>query len=111
MQLHKYSVSALLLTAGLLLAGCNSQLNIQPVNDVAPEQALTNAVDLQSVLIGAYDGLSSTNLYGGDILRDAELLGNSGDVLWQGTFTTVRDIYRKRILVDNGQVTLSLIHI
>jgi hypothetical protein len=105
MQLHKYSVSALLLTAGLLLAGCNSQLNIQPVNDVAPEQALTNAVDLQSVLIGAYDGLSSANLYGGDMLRDAELLGNSGDVLWQGTFTTVRDIYRKRILVDNGQVT------
>jgi len=104
MQLYKRSVFALTLTAGLLLAGCNRQLDIQPVNDVAPEQALTNAVDLQSVLIGAYDGLSSVNLYGGDMLRDAELLGNSSDVLWQGTFTTVRDIYRKRILVDNGQV-------
>lgn len=91
MQLFNYSVSVCLLTAGLLLTSCNKQLDIQPVNDVAPEQALTNAVDLQSVLIGAYDGLSSANLYGGDLLRDAELLGTSSDVLWQGTFTTVRD--------------------
>lgn len=107
MQLYKYGMSVLILTAGLLLAGCNRQLDIKPVNDVAPEQALTNAVDLQSVLIGAYDGLSSTNLYGGDLLRDGELLGNSNEVLWQGTFTTVRDIYRKRILVDNGQIANS----
>ncbi len=98
------------MTVGLWLTSCNSQLDIKPVNSVATSQALSTADDLKALLVGAYDGLSSVNLYGGDILRDAELLGtvpSTGDVLWTGTFAAPQQIYTKNILVNNGQADVT----
>ena len=101
-------VSALLVN--LWLVSCNSQLDIKPVNTVATGQALSTAADLNALLVGAYDGLSSVNLYGGSIIRDGELLGtvpSTGDVLWTGTYVGPQQIYVKRILVNNDQADVT----
>ena len=106
MKSYKSYTLAFTLSAGLWLTACNSQLDIKPVNSVATSQALSTAADLNALLVGAYDGLGGVNLYGGSLIRDAELLGNvpnTGDVLWTGTFVAPQQIYVKRILVNNDQ--------
>lgn len=104
MQFIKLSLLLPALTVGLLLAGCSSKLDVQPVDDVSNITALATSADVEAVLIGAYDGLGSPSLYGGNLLRDGELLGDNGEVLWQGTFTDVRQVYRRNITTDNATV-------
>jgi hypothetical protein len=105
--------SILLLSAmsvSLWLTSCDNKLNLQPVTSVATGQALSTPADLQALLVGAYDAMSSVNLYGGDLQRDGELLGtapNTGDVLWTGTFAAPQQIYTKNILVNNGQADVT----
>lgn len=110
MKTNKSYILASALSVGLWLTSCNSQLDIKPLNTVATSQALSTAADLNALLVGAYDGLSSTALYGGSLIRDAELLGtvpSTGDVLWTGTFTAPQQIYTKRILVNNDQADIT----
>ena len=98
------------MSVGLWLTSCNSQLDIKPVNSVATGQALSTASDLSALLVGAYDGLSSINLYGGSLIRDGELLAtvpSTGDLNWTGTYTAPQQIYTKNILVNNGQADVT----
>ena len=98
------------MSVGLWLTSCNSQLDIKPLNSVATSQALSTAADLNALLVGAYDGLSSINLYGGSLIRDGELFGtvaSSGDILWTGTYTGPQQIYTKNILVNNDQADVT----
>ncbi|MBC8154360.1 MAG: RagB/SusD family nutrient uptake outer membrane protein [Bacteroidetes bacterium] len=106
MQVIKFSSLMTALTVGLLLTGCGSRLDIQPVNTISNTNALATSADVEAALIGAYDGLGDDDLYGGNLLRDAELIGdNSGEVLFQGTFGEVRQVYRRLITNDNGQAS------
>ncbi len=98
------------MSVGLWLTSCNSQLDIKPLNSVATSQALGTAADLNALLVGAYDGLSGVNLYGGSLIRDGELFGtvaSTGDVLWTGTFAAPQQIYTKNILVNNDQADVT----
>ncbi len=110
MKTNKSFILASVMSVGLWLTSCNSQLDIKPLNAVATGQALATASDLNALLVGAYDGLSGVNLYGGSLIRDGELLATSpddGDVLWTGTFVGPQQIYVKNILVNNDQADVT----
>ncbi|WP_338874885.1 RagB/SusD family nutrient uptake outer membrane protein [Spirosoma sp. SC4-14] len=110
MTTKKTILLASALSIGLWLTSCNSKLDIKPLNSVATSQALSTAADLDALLVGAYDGLSNVNLYGGNIIRDGELFGNvpnTGDVLWTGTFVAPQQVYTKKILVNNDEADLT----
>ncbi|GAB3739387.1 RagB/SusD family nutrient uptake outer membrane protein [Spirosoma lituiforme] len=110
MRTKQSIILASVMSVGLWMASCTSQLDIKPVNSVATGQALSTASDLNALLVGAYDGLSGINLYGGSLIRDGELLAtvpSSGDVNWTGTFTAPQQIYTKNILVNNGQADVT----
>ncbi|CCH51659.1 RagB/SusD domain protein [Fibrisoma limi BUZ 3] len=100
----KLSIVGSVLAVGLLLTGCDNKLDINPINSVDAQQALQTAQDLDALLVGAYDALGNGNLYGGNLLRDAELLGDNGETTWNGTFLEPAEIARKAILTTNGQV-------
>ena len=95
------------MTVSLWLTSCGNKLNIDPVNTVATGQALSTSDDLNALLIGAYNSLSDEDLYGGNLQRDAELLGDTGEVEWTGTFTAPREVYAKRLLVTNDQANIT----
>ncbi len=88
---------------GLLLIGCGDRLEIEPDNTIGASQALETFDDVQALLVGAYDILGDGDLYGGNLLRDSELLGGDSELFWDGTFVAPGEIYNKRILVNNGQ--------
>ncbi|THH37749.1 RagB/SusD family nutrient uptake outer membrane protein [Neolewinella litorea] len=96
----KISHIFLLLGIGLLTA-CSDELEIQPFQNVSEDVALGSDATVKAVLVGAYDQLGSGDLYGGNNLRDAELLGGTGEILFVGTFNSPDEIARKQISVGN----------
>lgn len=88
---------------------CQSELDqIKPVNSVEEATILGTEQNIQSILVGAYDALSSGNLYGGNIMRNAELLGGdpvARDIRWRGTFIDPGEIFNKNMLVTNGEAS------
>jgi hypothetical protein len=95
------------LLAGLLSVGltaCDQQLNVNPVLSIDETTALSTGADVQVTLTGAFDGLSSSNLYGGAILYSGELLGDDREVVFGGTYATLDEIWRKTMTTSNGVV-------
>ncbi len=92
-----------LATGALLLTACNSQLDVKPVNTIDAGSAVATSGDVEALLVGAYDALGDGDVYGGNIIRDAELLGDNGEIFWDGTFVAPDQIFRKSLLVDNDQ--------
>lgn len=93
------------LCLGLMLSvACSDQLELQPAQSISQDLALENEDNILAVLIGAYDALSTGDLYGGSILRNSELLGGDDEVQWVGTFSGPREIFNKAILVNNSDV-------
>ncbi len=107
MRTNQYTLLLSALTISLWLTACDNKLNVTPVNTVATGQALTTPADLNALLIGAYDGVGGGNLYGGNLQRDGELLGDNGEVEWTGTFTAPREVFTKRLLVTNDQADIT----
>ena len=52
---------------GVLFTSCDKKLDIFPEDSVPDEIALTTDVNVKKVLNGAYDAISSSSLYGGDL--------------------------------------------
>jgi hypothetical protein len=85
-----------------LLASCENELDLRPAQSISEEQALENEANIKAVLVGAYDELGSGNLFGGESLRNSELQGGDGEILWVGTFSAPREIFLKDMIAENG---------
>lgn len=105
MNFIKTFITGSMLLGGLLVSSCDSKLDVQPRNSLGSEQALKTQEDLQALLVGVYDALGSSALYGGDMARNAELIADNGETTWDGTFIDPGEIYRKQILVTNNDVS------
>lgn len=89
----------------LLLAGaCDKKLDIEPLQSVSENVALDSDANVKLVLQGAYDNLSKDGMYGGNLFRDAELLGSDGEVRWVGTYSDPRDIFNHDMDAGNADV-------
>ena len=88
----------------MLLTACDSQLDLRPVDTIDASAAVATSGDVEALLVGAYDSMSDIDLYGGNLIRNAELLGDNGEIFWDGTFVEPDQIFRKAILVNNANV-------
>ncbi len=84
-----------------LATGCNKKLDIKPFQSISQDQALLTEGDVLVTLVGAYDGFQSTAAYGGEIKLLNELIGNTGDIRFTGTFVGLADVYKLETTVDN----------
>lgn len=91
--------AALLLT----LTACDKQLDLEPAQNISEGLALSSDANVKSVLLGAYDALMADGLYGGNSIRDAELLGSDGEIRWVGTFNGPREVFNKTMIAGNGE--------
>ncbi len=94
--------------AGSLMA-CDSQLDIEPQQSISEDLALSSSNNIRTVLNGAYDELGSSDVFGGNYIRNSELLaatsGNDAEILWQGTYAAPREMFNKRISTVNVDVS------
>lgn len=79
----------------LFLIACGERLNVEPTQSIDEGIALSDDQAVKVTLTGAYDGLSSGNVYGGALLYTAELLGDDREVVFGGTFSTLDEILAK----------------
>jgi starch-binding outer membrane protein, SusD/RagB family len=80
-------------------------LDIAPTQSIEQNNALNNAQDVQITLIGAYDGLSGSNVYGGGIQFISDLMGDDREAVFGGTFSSMDEIWRKSLSTTNTQIT------
>lgn len=99
--MKKIRYTALLLAA--LFTGCADKLEVEPFNTVSTDGAVATSGDVEALLVGAYWSLGDGDLLGGNIQRDAELLGDDGEIAWDGTFVAPGQIWDKEMLIDNDQ--------
>lgn len=90
-------------TTVIFMAGCDSRLDVKPTQSIDESTALATSQDVEVTLIGAYDGLSSINLYGGAVQYSGDLLGDDAEVRFGGTFSTLDELWRKTMTTTNGQ--------
>lgn len=105
--LIKYSFLAVLFMFGLV--ACEDELDLQPGQGLDENIALDTDKRVKAVLIGAYDALSSGNLFGGNTLRNAELLGGDDELQWVGTFEGPDEIFNKRMIAENSDAQVTWI--
>ena len=87
------------------IASCDKKLDLLPQQSVAEEVALNSDANVKKVLNGAYDAVSSGNLYGGNMQLYSELLGANGEIRWEGTFNQPREIWSKAMLKTNSFIS------
>jgi len=103
---NKFLVAMVIGTFAVI--SCDSQLDIDPQQSIDSEIALNTSDNVVSVLIGAYNGLSDDDMFGGQFQLEADLLANSNtasEVTWTGSFEEPEQIWQKSILVENSQVS------
>jgi hypothetical protein len=62
----------------LLATSCDSILEVKPKQSIDSKTALTTEEELQAAVIGVYDRLQSTRLYGRDLIAIPEALSDNG---------------------------------
>jgi starch-binding outer membrane protein, SusD/RagB family len=95
------SLAAALLLSGM--AACDGQLDLQPAQSVSEELSLSTDANVKTVLLGCYDALAQNGLWGGNVIRDGELLGANGEVNWVGTFNGPREVFNLSMIAENGE--------
>ena len=96
---------SVLAVALVLFQGCDSLLDVDPYQSIDSEQVLTDADNVKSVLVGAYDAMGDSDLYGGWYMMTADFLSADDEFEFTGTFFGPRQIWAKQQLYDNGQLT------
>lgn len=89
----------------LALFGCGDKLEIKPLNSVGSNQAVSSSGDVEALIVGAFTAMGGGDVYGGNMQRDADLLGDNGEVLWDGTFVAPGEIWDKNMLITNDQAS------
>ena len=99
----KYIMSLIVIT--MLVTACEDELNKLPPQEVATEVGLSTDGNVKQVLVGAYDRLSFSDLFGGEVLRNSELLAADGEIAFTGTFEQPGEIWNKAITTTNSDIS------
>ncbi|MDB5230492.1 MAG: outer membrane protein nutrient binding [Chitinophagaceae bacterium] len=86
-------------TAFLLIIGtaCQKKLDINPTSSIDQQNALNTSSGVLTALNGAYFDVGNAWFYGGDIGLFADLLGDAGELRWNGTYQQMTQMYNKAI--------------
>ncbi|MCC9135521.1 RagB/SusD family nutrient uptake outer membrane protein [Pontibacter silvestris] len=87
------------------LNACDEKLDLSPANTIEQSEALLTSQDVKSALIGAYNRLGVSDLYGGRIFLEPDLLAGQSAIAWGGTYTGLTQIYSQSIPTNNTFVS------
>ncbi len=96
---------ALLTVVSATLWSCEDKLQIEPLQSLSPEIALADEGGVQGALVGAYDGMQSATLYGGEIMVLNDLIANTSEIQFTGTFAGLSDAYNLQMVANNSFAT------
>lgn len=83
---------------------CDDNLDVEPEQNLSPEVATESPANIKTILNNIYGEVRQGSSYGGGIGMASELLGNAGDLSWNGTFVQPGEYNEKALLSDNSFV-------
>lgn len=90
------------LLLAMAAAGCESVLDVKPINEFPEEEAIINTATARAAVAGMYDAMQNGSYYGGTFLHFGDL--SAEDVEHTGTFTTYRLADGNFLASDNGAI-------
>ncbi len=87
-----------------MLFSCDSFLDIEPQQSVSDEVVYDSHEGVVNALNGAYEVIAGPALYAGTSVFHSDLVGNSDDMLWAGTFVGYRNMNQKNM--DPNAITI-----
>lgn len=88
----------------VLFHSCADNLELEPAQSISENTVLDTDRNVKNVLNGAYSVLRRGAIYGGEIVRNGELLAGDGEILFVGTFGGPRQIFNKQMIAENEDV-------
>lgn len=96
------SIISIVVLCGIF-TGCDKYLDLAPSQSVSDNVALLTDESVKLVLQGAYSQYALPGIYGGNILRNAELLGGDNEIQWVGTYIDPRQVFNKTMIATNSE--------
>jgi starch-binding outer membrane protein, SusD/RagB family len=87
------------------LTSCEGLLDIEPQQSVSAETVYSSHEGVVNALNGAWERNSGSQLFAGNSVLFSELIGNSGEINWIGTFIGLRQLNWKAMSPSDGFVT------
>ena len=103
MKNYKYKIIAVISVVFVFIA-CTID-NVKDENNLSLELLLTDADNVENLLVGSYVFAGSGGSYGGQTYLASELIGNTNELIWNGTFNDGQQYISKNMLPTNGFVT------
>lgn len=88
----------------VLAAACNKKLDVQPQNDITPDQIKTSS-DVLAILAGGYAQMQNSYAFGENYIDIPDLIASQDQVIFAGTFNTYKNIYQLSATATNGVCT------
>lgn len=88
----------------LMITACDDKLNLVDPQNADESIVYKTDANVKAALVGTYDVLSRTSLFGGNALRNSELLGADGEIIFSGTYTEPDEMFNKKIISVNTNV-------
>ena len=98
-------IKILIYTSAFIAFSCSKKLDTVPTGSIDAVDALKTGDDVKVALVGGYKDFGATYFYGGLIFVEADLVANSTEMNWSGTYQQMTQISNKAIPVDNSFVT------
>jgi tetratricopeptide (TPR) repeat protein len=100
----KNKILFLLIGFVFALYSCDKRLDTKPTSSIDVNDVFKTSDDVIGALKGCYSDFGSGDFYGGYIFLGADLLGDSGNLDWSGTYQQFTQFYNKSIPVTNSFV-------
>lgn len=108
--MKKILYNGILFLTAFMFIDCDNNLDLEPEQSLSPEVVTSSPENIRSLLVGIYDeaahGSAETvdfeeNVYGGRLNLAIELLANSGELNWNGTFDAPDELNEKAVQPNN----------
>lgn len=106
-DLIKQNVFSAFFIIAVLFNGCEERLDLEPQQGLSFDAAFSTADNVQNILVGNYAEATQQASGGGYLNLASELLANSGELIWQGTFFAPREFNNKAISTTNWFVEIA----
>ncbi len=93
-----------LFAMAFLFVGCTID-DLNDENNLSLELLLTDADNVEDLLVGSYIFAGSGGSYGGQTYIASELVGSTNELIWNGTFNDGQQYIDKSMLPGNGMVS------
>lgn len=86
-----------------IFTSCEDELDTTPFQSVDDNAVFTSLQGFENAVAGIYDGLQDADVYGANVIQDAEIKAQY--VIWGGSFTSYSEIASKTMVTVNAEST------